>query len=102
MLDTQDLTLEELERTGSVQKLHAAVEAAIASGDTAETDRLLAIWSKYTRRRRSLTSLQAAAHAEIEPHVAELGARKPIEDMSDEEVCAELERLVGRSFTIRR
>ena len=94
--------LQDLERSGSIEGLQKAVEAAIESGDAAEVDRLLAIWSKFNRRRRALSSLKAAAQTEADGALDARVPQKPIEEMSDEEVCAELERLVGRPFTIKR
>ena len=102
MPDKSILTLEDVERAGSVERLQQAVETALKIGDTDEVDRLLAIWSKFNRRRRALSSLKAAAQTESERLPDESVRHIPIEDMSDEEVCAELERLVGRPFTIKR
>lgn len=102
MSDRKILTLEDLERSGSIDTLHQAVETAIEVGDTAETDRLLAIWSKFNRRRRALSSLKTAAQLEADVAREETAHQKPIQEMCDEEVCAALERLVGRPFTIAR
>ena len=102
MSETAFLTLEEVERSGSVEPLHRAVATALDQRDMAEVDRLLAIWSKFNRRRRAVSALASAANLEAEAARIAVQGRKPIEDMTDDEVCAELERLVGRAFTIQR
>ena len=72
-----------------------AVEAALSAGDQAGVDKLIAAWKRGTRRARDLQSLRAAAAAESEA----TPVRHP-DEISNEDLADELERLTGRRFTI--
>ena len=74
---------------GSAKAVLAAVRAAIADGDRAGADKLVATWSAQRRRDRALSTLEAEAQqAAVErEHAAEL---------SDEALVAEVSRLIGR------
>ena len=83
---------QELAALGTAEALQTAVLTALHAGDTARADQLLAAWQREQRRDRALEALEKAVAFENRP--------KSSDEMTDEEVCAELERLVGRPFRV--
>lgn len=89
-LSRQEQARAEVAALGSAAEVLQVVNAARAAGDESRADRLLMAWKTQARRARDLATLELAAEAEA-------GGS---DFLSDEDLCALVDRLVGLDVEI--
>ncbi len=90
----------EVEAMASTLDLYRAVKAHLADGDHAGADRLLSAWRRQRGRAQALKLMEQLIREEGDGADLQQDAYDSADEMTDEEVCAELERLVGRPFRV--
>lgn len=86
--------LQPLSEPDSAATVLARVRAALAVGDRAQADRLVASWTAQRRRDKALAALEAeVAWAAAQPDIAA--------ELSDDALVAEVSALIGRDIRLK-
>lgn len=94
---TADTEVEAMART---LDLHRAVKALLADGDHAGADRLLMAWRRQRGRARALRFMENLIREEGDGEALQQDVYDGEDEMSDEELCARLSKLIGRPFRV--